>query len=147
LSPGNRAISEKNEDKIIKGLPNRIEKGTATTCNKDKKKHFPFMKKRKRNRMSRKEIPFTKDDLEKIAKRFPTPFHIYDEKGIRENAKELLEAFKWNADFKEYFAVKAIEVAKALCVIDRETGGLEKLQEVGIELLSLFKQSEIDQST
>jgi orotate phosphoribosyltransferase len=40
-----------------------------------------------------------------------------------------------------------IEITKALCVIDRETGGFEKLQEIGVELISLFKQSEIDQST
>ena len=39
-----------------------------------------------------------------------------------------------------------IEITKAICVIDRETGGFEKLQEVGVELISLFKQSEIDQS-
>ena len=39
-----------------------------------------------------------------------------------------------------------VEVTKALCVIDRETGGFEKLQEIGVELISLFKQSEIDQS-
>ena len=54
-----------------------------------------------------KELPFTKDDLERIAERFPTPFHIYDEKAIRENARELLRAFSWNHGFKEYFAVKA----------------------------------------
>jgi diaminopimelate decarboxylase len=57
--------------------------------------------------MSLKRMPFTKDDLEKIAAKFPTPFHIYDEKAIRENARDLLRAFKWNKGFKEYFAVKA----------------------------------------
>jgi diaminopimelate decarboxylase len=57
--------------------------------------------------MSLKELPFTKDELEKIAARFPTPFHIYDEKAIRENARYLLKAFGWNEGFKEYFAVKA----------------------------------------
>ena len=55
-----------------------------------------------------KKIPFvTKEKLEEIVKDFPTPFHIYDEKGIRENAKALKEAFSWNKGFKEYFAVKA----------------------------------------
>ena len=57
--------------------------------------------------MSLKEMPFTKNDLEKIAAKFPTPFHIYDEKAIRENARYLLKAFEWNEGFKEYFAVKA----------------------------------------
>ena len=52
--------------------------------------------------------PFvTKEQLEAIAKEYPTPFYLYDEKGIRENAKALLEAFSWNKGFKEYFAVKA----------------------------------------
>src|SRR4030042_1956090 len=57
--------------------------------------------------MPLKEMPFTKNDLEKIAAKFPTPFHIYDEKAIRENARDLLRAFEWNEGFKEYFAVKA----------------------------------------
>lgn len=57
--------------------------------------------------MSLKNVPFTKDELEKITKQFPTPFHIYDEKAIRENARDLLKAFEWNEGFKEYFAVKA----------------------------------------
>ena len=52
--------------------------------------------------------PFvTKEKLEEIVKQYPTPFHIYDEKGIRENAKKLKEAFAWNPGYKEYFAVKA----------------------------------------
>ena len=52
--------------------------------------------------------PFvTKEQLEEIIKQYPTPFHLYDEKGIRENAARLREAFSWNPGFKEYFAVKA----------------------------------------
>ncbi len=52
--------------------------------------------------------PFvTKEMITEITKKYPTPFHIYDEKGIRENAKALKEAFSWNKGFKEYFAVKA----------------------------------------
>ena len=55
-----------------------------------------------------KKVPFvTKEKIEEIAKTYPTPFHIYDEKGIRENAKAVKEAFAWNKDFREYFAVKA----------------------------------------
>ena len=55
-----------------------------------------------------KKKPFvSKNKLEEIIKRYPTPFHLYDEKGIRENVKALKEAFSWNKGFKEYFAVKA----------------------------------------
>ncbi|MDC7302377.1 diaminopimelate decarboxylase [Agathobacter ruminis] len=55
-----------------------------------------------------KKIPFvTKEQVEEIVKTYPTPFHIYDEKGIRENAKAVKEAFAWNKGFREYFAVKA----------------------------------------
>lgn len=54
------------------------------------------------------KTPFvTKEQLDKIVEQYPTPFHLYDEKGIRENAKALKEAFSWNPGFKEYFAVKA----------------------------------------
>ncbi len=54
------------------------------------------------------KLPFvTKEQLDEIMKEFPTPFHLYDEKGIRENAKAMKEAFSWNKGFKEYFAVKA----------------------------------------
>ena len=54
------------------------------------------------------KIPFlTLEKVKEIVKTYPTPWHIYDEKGIRENAKRLKEAFSWNKGFKEYFAVKA----------------------------------------
>lgn len=58
------------------------------------------------NTMEKKAF-VTKDLIENITKEYPTPFHIYDEKGIRENAKALKEAFSWNAGYKEFFAVKA----------------------------------------
>lgn len=52
--------------------------------------------------------PFvTLEKIQEIVKTYPTPFHIYDEKGIRENAEKLLKAFSWNKGFREYFAVKA----------------------------------------
>ena len=54
------------------------------------------------------KIPFlTLEQVKEIVKTYPTPWHIYDEKGIRENAERLKEAFGWNKGFKEYFAVKA----------------------------------------
>lgn len=55
----------------------------------------------------KKETFVTKEQIEEIVKTYPTPFHIYDEKGIRENAKALKEAFSWNKGYKEFFAVKA----------------------------------------
>ena len=54
-----------------------------------------------------KALPFTKDDIERIIEKYPTPFHIYDERAIRENARRLLAAFAWAPGFKEFFAVKA----------------------------------------
>lgn len=54
------------------------------------------------------KTPFvSKAQIEEIVKAIPTPFHIYDEKGIRANAQAMKEAFAWNKGFKEYFAVKA----------------------------------------
>lgn len=54
------------------------------------------------------KTPFvSKEKIEEIVRTYPTPFHIYDERGIRENVRKLKEAFAWNPGFKEYFAVKA----------------------------------------
>lgn len=50
------------------------------------------------------KVPFvTKEQVEEIVKTYPTPFHIYDEKGIRENAQKLKQAFSWNKGYKEFF--------------------------------------------
>lgn len=59
--------------------------------------------------MTQKKLPFAKNQLEQIAKHYPTPFHIYDERGIKENAERLNTAFAWarTQGFKEFFAVKA----------------------------------------
>ncbi|NLJ75800.1 MAG: diaminopimelate decarboxylase [Peptococcaceae bacterium] len=54
-----------------------------------------------------KALPFAKQKIEKTIEKYPTPFHIYDEKAIRENARRLLDAFTWAPGFKEFFAVKA----------------------------------------
>ena len=54
------------------------------------------------------KIPFvSKEKVEEIAAKYPTPFHLYDEKGIRKNVENLKKAFSWNKGYKEYFAVKA----------------------------------------
>jgi len=57
--------------------------------------------------MAEKKLPFTKDQLVEIIAEHPTPFHIYDEAAIRANARNLVKAFSWAPDFREYFAVKA----------------------------------------
>ena len=75
--------------------------------------------------MSTKDLPFTRDDLEKIAAKFPTPFHIYDEKTIRGSARDLIQAFKWNSGFKEYFAVKATPNPFILKILKSEGCGTD----------------------
>ena len=55
----------------------------------------------------KKQAFVTKRQIEEIAKTYPTPFYVYDERGIRENARKLYKAFSWNPGFREYFAVKA----------------------------------------
>ena len=60
--------------------------------------------------MASKSLPFTKEKLEEILQKYPTPFHIYDEAGIRANARRLKETFKDIHGFKEYFAVKALQI-------------------------------------
>ena len=53
--------------------------------------------------------PFlTEEQAQEIIQDVPTPFHVYDEKGIRENARRINKAFSWNKGFREYFAVKAL---------------------------------------
>ena len=54
-----------------------------------------------------RKLPFDLKWIEETAKKWPTPFHVYDAKGIRANAKRLRKAFSWNKGFREYFAVKA----------------------------------------
>ena len=72
------------------------------------------------------KTPFvTKDQLESIAARYPTPFHIYDERGIRENARRLREAFAWNPGYQEYFAVKATPTPAILKILHEEGFGCD----------------------
>lgn len=70
--------------------------------------------------------PFvTKEQIEEIVKTYPTPFHIYDEKGIRENARKLKQAFSWNKGYKEYFAVKATPNPTILKILKEEGCGTD----------------------
>ena len=65
--------------------------------------------------------PFvTKEQIEEIVKTYPTPFHIYDEKGIRENARRMKQAFAWNPGYKEFFAVKATPTPQILKILKEE---------------------------
>lgn len=57
--------------------------------------------------MSEKKFPLSKEKLEEIIQKYPTPFHIYDEEAIRANIRRLYKAFSWNEGFREHFAVKA----------------------------------------
>ena len=69
----------------------------------------------------------TKEKLEEIVQQFPTPFHLYDEKGIRENVKELYEAFSWNKGYKEYFAVKATPNPYLINILHEYGCGTERI--------------------
>lgn len=71
------------------------------------------------------ELPFTQDKVEEILKKYPSPVYIYDEKGIRENARALNAAFAWNTAFKEYFAVKATPNPAILQVLKEEGLGMD----------------------
>ena len=72
------------------------------------------------------KTPFvTKAQIEEIVKTYPTPFHIYDEKGIRENARKLKQAFAWNKGYKEYFAVKATPNPTILKILKEEGCGTD----------------------
>ena len=72
------------------------------------------------------KTPFaTKDQLEAIAASYPTPFHIYDAEGIRQNARRLKAAFSWNPGFREYFAVKATPTPGILKLLRQEGCGAD----------------------
>ena len=72
------------------------------------------------------KTPFvSREKLAEITDQFPTPFHLYDEKGIRERARALHEAFSWNPGFKEYFAVKATPNPAILKILKEEGCGVD----------------------
>src|SRR5258708_7081776 len=73
----------------------------------------------------KKTVPFTKEEIEVITKTYPTPFHIYDEKAIRKNAKKLLDIFSWNKGFKEFSAVKALPNPYVLALLQKEGFGAD----------------------
>ncbi|HEM5070256.1 TPA: diaminopimelate decarboxylase [Streptococcus suis] len=79
------------------------------------------------------KTPFvSKEVLETITEQFPTPFHLYDEKGIREKARALNAAFSWNEGFKEYFAVKATPTPAILKILQEEGCGVDCATDVEV---------------
>ncbi|XOQ50410.1 MAG: Orn/DAP/Arg decarboxylase 2 [Acidaminococcus timonensis] len=73
-----------------------------------------------------KKVPFvTKEQVEKIAETYPTPFYVYDEKGIRETVRSIYKAFAWNKGYKEYFAVKATPLPGILDIMREEGCGTD----------------------
>lgn len=84
--------------------------------------------------MAEKNIPFSKEEIEKIIKNYPTPFHIYHEKAIRDNARKFKKAFEWNEGFKEYFAIKAAPNPYLMKILKEEGFGIDCSSEAELEL-------------
>lgn len=90
--------------------------------------------------------PFiTNDALKKITAQYATPFYLYDEKGIRETARKVMQAFAWNKGFKEFFAVKATPTPKLLQILKEEGCGADcsSYTELLMSDVCGFKESEI----
>jgi diaminopimelate decarboxylase len=75
--------------------------------------------------MNEKQIPFSREELAKIAEKYPTPFHIYDEKGMRDYARKFLKAFSWNPGFKEYYAIKSAPNPFLMKILRQEGFGID----------------------
>ncbi len=75
--------------------------------------------------MTNKKLPFSREQLEAIAEVYPTPFHIYDEKSMREYARKFNSAFSWNEGFKEYYAIKAAPNPYLMRILHTEGFGID----------------------
>ena len=75
--------------------------------------------------MNQKKPFVTLEQVQEMVKKYPTPFHLYDEKGIRENARRIKPAFAWNPGFHEYFAVKACPNPRLLQILKEEGFGCD----------------------
>ena len=75
--------------------------------------------------MTVKSLPFDQAKLEEIVSQFPTPFHIYDEKGIREYARKFNQAFSWNDGYREYYAIKAAPNPYLMKIMQQEGFGID----------------------
>lgn len=72
-----------------------------------------------------KQIPFSKKQIEKIIEKYPTPFHIYDERGIRDYARKFIKAFSWNPGFKEFYAIKSAPNPYLMKIMREEGFGID----------------------
>lgn len=84
--------------------------------------------------MADKKLPFSKEQIEAIIENHPTPFHIYDEKAMRENARAFKKAFSWNEGFKEYYAIKAAPNPYLMKILREEGFGIDCSSTAELEL-------------
>ena len=84
--------------------------------------------------MAEKNLPFSKEQLESIIENHPTPFHIYDEKAMIENARNFKKAFSWNEGFKEYYAIKAAPNPYLMKILREEGFGIDCSSVAELEL-------------
>jgi len=84
--------------------------------------------------MKGKTLPFNKEQIEKIIEKYPTPFHIYDEKGIIEYAKRFNAAFSWSKGFKEFFAIKATPNPFLMKILRAQGFGIDTSSMAELEL-------------
>lgn len=84
--------------------------------------------------MAVKDLPFSKEQLDSIIENHPTPFHIYDEKAILENARYFKNAFSWNEDFKEYYAIKSAPNPYLMKILREEGFGIDCSSVAELEL-------------
>ena len=75
--------------------------------------------------MSKKTFPLSLEKLREVVKKYPTPFHIYDEKAIRENIRTFQKAFSWAPKYREQFAVKALPNPRILQILHEEGAGTD----------------------
>ena len=87
--------------------------------------------------MTGRELPFNRDELEEMLARYPTPFYLYDERGIRETARRLKDAFSWMTGFKNHYAVKALPNPHILKILREEGMGADCSSIPEIELAKM----------
>ena len=95
--------------------------------------------------MSEKTFPLTLAELREVVKKYPTPFHIYDEKKIRASIRALQKAFAWAPRFREQFAVKALPNPRIIQILHEEGAGTDcsSLAELVLSDVSGVKGEEI----
>ena len=95
--------------------------------------------------MAEKTFPLNKAQLQEIIKKYPTPFHIYDEQAIRQNIRNLQKAFAWAPRFREQFAVKALPNPRIIEILNEEGAGTDcsSLPELLLSDISGVKGEEI----